>query len=164
MRGAVVTRPTLSGAALLAVAICVAACGGSSTPAAAPASSSSPTADVGALYLAAVAPANAAGDVFRAKINDQSTQAEVVAAAAPLADAYVAMDERLARIPFTGQAATDVRALVTADGQLIGDLRAIGQQTAFSLAAFQAQFGRDVAAVGSAVTLIRADLGLPAAS
>ncbi len=112
-------------------------------------------------YLAAVAPANSALDAYNTKITDNSTQAEIAAASAPVADAIEQVYNALARIAFTGQTAIDVRAVIATAGVLAGDFRSVGSQYAFSVSQFDATLGRDVGALNAAVAIMRADLGLP---
>lgn len=117
----------------------------------------------GQAYLAAVKPLNDAVDAFNRALSTDTTQAHIAEAAKPLIAAYRRQDEVLARIAFTGPAATDVRSLIAADNQVASDLAAVDQQTAFSVQTFMNDLRRDLAAGSSAVTLIRADLGLPPA-
>ena len=160
---------TLGVAALL---ISTAACGGASSKtastaptAAEPVASASPAAlsqkQQADAYLAAVAPANSALSAYKTKITDNSTQAEVAAASAPVADAIEQVDNALARIAFTGQTAIDVRAVIATAGVLVGDFRSVGSQNAFSVSKFDATLSRDVGAANAAVAIVRADLGLP---
>lgn len=152
----------------------VAGCGGGSAKTAAPPAAASPVAASPApspagmsqkqqadAYLAAVAPGNAAIRTFSAKVNDTTPNAITIAEAAKLSAAIRQMGDRLARIAFTGQAVTDVRQMIAADSAMAGDLDAISNQTAFSFSQFYSTLSRDVSSVGSASTIIRADLGLP---
>ena len=163
----------IAAATAVALTLLTTACGGSpkaapaSQPVSAPAASAAPSPEAlsqkqqADAYLKAVNPANTALTTFKSKINDNSTAAQVAAAAKPLIAAITQANQDLARVQWTGQAVTDIRTLITADGQLAGDLRSVEQQNAFSLLAFLNQISRDGAALGSAVTIIRADLGLP---
>jgi len=155
-----------------ALLISAAACGGASSKtassgptAAEPVASASPAAlsqkQQADAYLAAVAPANSALSAYKTKITDNSTQAEVAAASAPVADAIEQVDNALARIAFTGQTAIDVRAVIATAGVLVGDFRSVGSQNAFSVSQFDATLSRDVGAANAAVAIVRADLGLP---
>jgi hypothetical protein len=150
----------------------VAACGGGSSKATAGATASVAPTAVGTAavltqneqadaYLKAVAPANAALAEFKAKVNDQSTQAEVADAAETMATALEGVDSTLARIAFTGQAAVDVRSMIAVDGAFIGDLRAVRSSSAFSMSSLGNTISRDAGALNAAVTVVRADLGLP---
>lgn len=166
--------PPMIRAIPLALLVTLAACGGGATSTAKPASpTTSVTQEVTAAplsqraqadrYLSAVAPANAAVGKFRSQVSAQTPQSQVASAAETLAVAYDAVDNVLARIPFTGSAATDIRTLIAADGALKGDLRSVSAQSAFSASAFSTALARDAGAASSAVALIRADLGLPPA-
>ncbi len=157
----------------LAVSVgCAGGGGGGTGRSAASASTSAPSASTTALpltqaqqaqaYLTAVAPGNAAVQKFRGQVTATSTQAQVAEAAKPLIAAFQDVDNALARIPFTGQAVTDVRSLIAVDGSRIGDFSAVGSQSAFSAASFATTLSRDAAAMDSAVAIVRADLGLPA--
>jgi hypothetical protein len=149
-------------------------CGGSSAPGPATAPVASTTASPSPVglsqkqqadaYLRIVAPANAALRTFDAKVTPDSSQSQVAAAAEPLADTFDHTGQALARAGFTGTAAADVRALLTALAAVVGDLRSVRSQDAFSVSQFTTAFNRDIATFGSAVALVRADLGLPPAS
>lgn len=112
-------------------------------------------------YLAAVAPANKAVGIFNARVTPSSSQEDAAREGELLANALEANAARLSRIAFTGQSVVDIRALLTAFGAIVGDLRAIRNQSDFSLGSFSTVFSRDEGAAAAAVTLIRADLGLP---
>ncbi len=133
-----------------------------SAPTASPTASALTQTQQAVAYKTAVAPANEAARKFQSQAPATSTQAQAAAAAKPLIAGLQDVDNALSRIPFTGQTATDVRSLIAADGSLIGDLSAIGSQSDFSTAGFETTLSRDAAAQTSAVTVVRADLGLPA--
>lgn len=152
----------------------LAGCGGTSGTAAAPPSSTAPSAttvpsaspsvDLAAAYLAAVAPANRTVDVFNAKIDGLNTAAEASAAVAPVVASFSAVEQKLARLPWTGQAATDARAVIGASAALRASLQSAAEADVFSASTLRAAFNRDAAQFGAAVTVLRADLGLPPAS
>lgn len=159
--------------AVAALLVAATACGGSSGVAAErpapsqPASQApapSPSVDLAAAYLAAVAPANRTVDVFNAKIDGLNTAAEASAAAAPVIASFSAVEQKLARLPWTGQAATDARAVIGASAALRASLQSAAEADVFSASTLRAAFNRDAAQFGAAVTVLRADLGLPPAS
>lgn len=167
-------RPAV--ACALACGLLSSACGGGSTqstgsssqpsataPSAPSASSSAvPTqAEQGAAYTRITAPTRTAAAAFSAAINDQSTAAQTAEAAKPLIKAYQEALQALARYPWVGQTATDVRTLIAAEAQVLADLQAIGDQNGFSITSFAAQLKKEAITAQSAADIVRADVGLP---
>jgi hypothetical protein len=169
---------------MLAAGVALAGCGGSSgksSAAGSVATSSPPTspttsttapttsttislADLAKQYEAAVAAANKAGDLYNskaAKLPDNATAAQFADIAEPLAKAFQDADQALIRIQWPANIKTDMAAVVTANGALEGDLLAARSQNLFSLATFTQQITSDAGKSHAAVSILRADLGLP---
>lgn len=163
--------------------ILLAGCGGSpsktaaaTNPTAKPATTDStqPTttslslSDLGKAYQAAVAPANDAGTTFQTKwsqLGANPSSAAIGNIADPVVKAFDETDQKLLRLPWPATIKPDVNSLVTADAGLEADL---GQASAaadnlFSATAFVQQFTADAGKVHAAVSIVRADLGLPPA-
>jgi hypothetical protein len=110
-------------------------------------------AQLGARYLAIVGPMYAAIAKANSRAQSATTVAEVQAAYSPMIPALQTGTNLLLRMGLTGQAATDVRALVGADSQLIAAIQS-------------GDFANLTTILGSraaAVSEVRADLGLPPA-
>lgn len=122
------------------------------------------TKDAAAAYLAAVAPANAAGDTFQAayaKLGSNASAADQQKVVTPYADALVVFTQALARIQWpTPAIKADATALISASAVLAGDLRSVANQTLLSTGSFTAQLAADNGKDQGAVTILRADLGL----
>jgi hypothetical protein len=119
--------------------------------------------DLARTYLRIVAPANAAHDTLerKSKSYDDSTTAEQVASdLAPVIAAYEAADNALLRVKWPASIAADVKALVVANGALIGDLRAAGSQDVLSSSNWATQLSQDGGKSAAAANIVRADLGL----
>ena len=179
--GALPSRRTL-GVGLIAFATgwLLAGCGGngrkSAPPASAAATMTAPTAATGTAatpdkhelaqkYLRIVAPANAALDTFNEKEKSYSsdTRAEqVVSDLAPVISAYQEADNALLRVNWPPSIAADVKALVGANGALIGDLEAADSQDVLSSSSWTTQASQDGGKSVAAANIVRADLGLPA--
>lgn len=156
---------------LLVVIILLAACGASKAapaPAAPVASVSSghdttttstPAVNYGQQYLAIVGPANAAGNA--AVIPDNPTGARLAQVFAPVIAAYQKADDALLRAQWPAGAQADIKAMVTADGAVIGDMNAAAGQNALSAASWETQLSSDGAKAKAAANVVRADLGLP---
>ena len=109
---------------------------------------SGPTrAQLAAKFLALVAPVNAAMDKLPTNITNTSQLQ-------PMVGPLTTFNNAVLRIGLTGQAATDVRALVTADTTVLTDI-ATSDGTDVT---------RDLGAMQAVDNALRADLGLPAAS
>jgi hypothetical protein len=114
-------------------------------------------------YLRIVAPANAALDTFNKKESsyDKNTTTQQVATdLAPVIAAYQEADNALLRVSWPSSIATDVKAMVTADGALIGDLQATTVQDVLSSGSWATQVSQDGGKSVAAANIVRADLGL----
>jgi hypothetical protein len=165
-----------------AAAVCaaaLAACGGSShttttvtTPTPAPVATTvaaKPTPDgmsraqASRAYLAAIAPANAALDAFKTKVkamsaSDTDWASAVQPSATAAAAAYNAANVKLAHLAQSyPAAAADLKALITADGPMTGDLSNVVDSEDWVGA-----LARDARTSSGAAQIVRADLGLPA--
>lgn len=123
------------------------------------------TKDAAAAYLAAVAPANRALETFLAadaKLPADASGDDFQKLATPVADAYVAMTQALARIQWpTPAIKADAMALIGASSVVANDLRGFGGQNLLSIGSMTSQLAADTGREQGAVTIIRADLGLP---
>lgn len=120
-----------------------------------------------AAYLAAVAPANSAIATFQAQAAalpaDASGQ-DAARVAHPLVAAFQGTDEKLLRVDWpTDRIRADVQGLVTADRTFESDLTNVSGQNVFSVAAWGDQISSDEGRLSAAVSIVRADLGLPPA-
>jgi hypothetical protein len=155
----------------IAAAVALAACSGKATttsttqPVAGATSVATPDLHaLGTQYLQIVAPANAAFEVARPKLNSMpagATGADLNRLLAPYIAACAAQDEALLRVAWPAAFQTDVRTLVTADRVHEAYLGTAGTQNAFSIPAWMAGLSQDIGAVVAAVSVVRADLGLP---
>ncbi len=124
-------------------------------------------ADLGKQYDAAVGPINAAVATFNSKyskLGPSATAAAVADIAEPLAKAFEAADQALLRIPWPDRLRQEATAIVAADGIATTDLNGVRAQKAFSVSTFIQQFAHDLGRGHAAVRVLRADLGLPAAT
>lgn len=157
-----------------AFVVAATACGGSPNPA--PAAATTPKAggtttaagptqsEMAATYLRLVKPANQAVEKFQsANLDDNASAADAQKVADPLIKVYRKTDEALLRAAWTPAVYADIKSLVTADRQLEAVLGTIGDQTSFSVTAWLQQVSQAGAAESSAVSIVRADLGLPPA-
>jgi hypothetical protein len=116
------------------------------------------------LYLQILGPADAATGKFFAAIAtlpNTATGADAQKIATPAADAIDAADRQLLAAVWPGKVAADVRALVVADAQLVGDLRNLAPQPKVTSGAWKDKFEADVAQVTSRVNVVHADLQNP---
>ena len=163
-------NPHPSGAAALVVAtLAIAGCGGSSSSS----MSASGTAGAGTMtkeqaahtYLAAVATPNEVLRTFLAKANGwtgstPSTQA--AADAKPLIHAITTLRTKLQALAAAfPAAATDLKAVVTAQALLQGDLGSLAAVEALNASSFAQTVTRDARALRAATAIVRSDLGLP---
>lgn len=138
----------LSGVAVLA------SCGGSSKPASRAAKQ----------YLAIIAPANQAIDVFEAGLKalpSSATTATYVKITAPLAAAFSTVDQKLLRDSWPANARTDIRALMVADSVVIADLGRAATMKPVTFNAWERQLSKDLGKILPQAELVRTDLGLP---
>jgi hypothetical protein len=168
-RAAWVSPGRLLGVAVLAVTM-AASCSDSAPKATPPSSAGAPAGAVttttepskfASLYLQILGPADTATGKFFAAITslpNTATGADAQKLATPAADAIDAADQRLLRVTWPGKVARDVRALVVADAQLVGDLRNLAPQPRITSGAWKDTFEADVAKVTSCVNLVHADL------
>jgi|SRR5579871_805310 len=115
-------------------------------------------------YLAIVKPANdaeAAAIKALKALPDTATAAQVAAAFAPAAQAFEKCDNALLRAQWPPNVEGDVKAMVTTNGALIGDINALSAQTSLSISAWATTFQSDGAKSSAAANVVRADLGLP---
>ena len=160
------------GVALLAVTM-AAACSDAAPKATPPPSTRAPAgaattttepSKFASLYLQILGPADAAtGKFFTAitSLPNTATGADAQKIATPAADAIDAADRRLLGVAWPGKVAADVRALVVADAQLVGDLRNLAPQPRVTSGAWKDKFEADVAKVTSCVNVVHADLQNP---
>jgi len=117
-------------------------------------------------YLALVGPVNAAQTVFSQAAKgwtNSTTDAQAESAAVPLIAAFEKLDNGLIDDSWPSADKSDVRALASADGSVIGDLQGLANVNLLSGSGWTTTFARDEQAVGVAVTEVRHDLGLPPA-
>jgi hypothetical protein len=150
------------------------ACGSSSNPSPSAATTpeaggttaaAAPTqAEMAATYLRLVKPANEAITKFQSsELDDNASAADAQKVADPLIAAYRKTDEELLRAAWTPAVYVDIKSVVTADRQLEAVLGTIGDQNDLSVTAWLQQVSQAGAAASSAVSIVRADLGLPPA-
>jgi hypothetical protein len=117
------------------------------------------------MYLASVAPVNTAGEAFQtvAKSWTSSTTASRAAAAvAPLATALTGFRTKLVALADAyPPAASDLRALMNADAQLIRDLASTKAPGAFSASSLTQRITDDNSKASKAADAVRSELGLP---
>ena len=129
-----------------------------SSPAAvvSPAASATPLSFYAAQYLRLIKPANDALNALQA-LPSTSTDADYGAAAAKIAPVYQAVDAALLRAQWPANVMVDIKALVTADGAVIGDLSNLTASTVDTMV-------RDSGTASAQSNIVRADLGLPPVS
>ena len=119
--------------------------------------------ELGQKYLEIVAPGNQAIETFKQKTDaysDSTTADQVAADAAPVVSAIDEVDNALLRVDWPATIATDVKALVTADGALKGDLNSVGSLNALSISAWSASSHKTPVEKAQLQNIVRADLGL----
>ena len=171
-RAAWVISGRLLGVAVVAVTM-AASCSDSAPKATPPSSARAPASAAttttepskfASLYLQILGPADAATGKFFAAIAtlpNTATGADAQKIATPAADAIDAADRQLLAAVWPGKVAADVRALVVADAQLVGDLRNLAPQPTVTSGAWKDKFEADVAQVTSRVNVVHADLQNP---
>jgi hypothetical protein len=171
-RAAWVISGRLLGVAVVAVTM-AASCSDSAPKATPPSSARAPAgaattttepSKFASLYLQILGPADAATGKFFAAIAtlpNTATGADAQKIATPAADAIDAADRQLLAAVWPGKVAADVRALVVADAQLVGDLRNLAPQPKVTSGAWKDKFEADVAQVTSRVNVVHADLQNP---
>ena len=121
------------------------------------------TAAAGSAYLADAAPANAVLTTFGAKAaawTNNTTSAQAEADAQPAITALQTLDTALTNAQWPSAATADVHTLIGDVGALIGDLQGLSTVNLLSGSSFVANLKRDLASLGTAVALVRHDLGL----
>ena len=153
-------------AVVLGLILSLVACGGHAgkpvPSASGPATVAAP--DYAQQYLRIITPANVALAVAKPKLDalpPSATGADVAKILAPYLAASQAMDEALLRAPWPANVLPDIRALVTADKVLEAQLQSADAQTALSLAGWENTLAQDMGALNAAVSVVRADQGLP---
>lgn len=167
-----------------AVSLALVGCGGSAKNAAqtAPAKNISQTTTVasqttpavtmtkqqaGRAYLAAVAPANAAGAALAGKMRaytDSTPGAQISTEARPFERRLTELNGKLVGIATTyPPAAADLKALVTAYNPVIRDLGSATAQNSIKASSWLRRLAGDLTKTQSAAAIVRSDLGLPVA-
>lgn len=129
-----------------------------------PTSITLPLRDQAARYLQAVGPANEALHVWKGlALSGLGDQPSLPGASSQLASALDRADASLTKTGFTGSAASDIAALVSANSKFAEDLRRVSAEHlhtwTFSLLAHLAADAKTITRAASAA---RRDLGLPA--
>lgn len=163
----------------LGAALLVAGCGGSSavssssqpttpTPTPTPVATPVPSAAVMQGFLTASNTARANYDTWSGYLNTPGITYKGLLALAPQAATYggqlASFDTQVSGLGATGRTATDIASLVADDQVVIGDLQALSTQTTSTVKAWGVKTLADAAAAVAADDVVRADLGLPAAS
>lgn len=115
-------------------------------------------------YEAIVAPANAALTTMQAQaksLPSSPTAAQLIPVVQPAIDATNKALSQLAAIQWPGQTEIDMRALITADGNIAGDLQALESANALTASGVETKLSEDEGAGNTAADLVHADLGLP---
>jgi hypothetical protein len=149
--------------------LAIAGCGGSSsssTSAFGAATAGTMTREQAAhTYLAAVATPNEVLRAFLAKANgwtDSTPSTQTAADAKPLIDAITTLRTKLQALAAAfPAAATDLKAVVTAQALLQGDLASLAAVNALNASSFAQTVTRDAGALRAATAIVRSDLGLP---
>jgi hypothetical protein len=156
-------------AALVVATLAIVGCGGSSSSS----TSTSVTATTGTMtkeqaahtYLAAVATPNEVLRTFLAKANgwtDSTPSTQTAADAKPLIEAITTLRTKLLALAAAfPAAATDLKAVVTAQALLQGDLASLAAVNALNPSSFAQTVVRDARALRAATAIVRSDLGLP---
>jgi len=141
-------------AVVLSGAVVLAGCGGSSKPASAAARQ----------YLAIIAPANQAVDVFEAGLKalpSSTTATAYVKITMPLAAAFSTVDQKLLQGSWPANIRPDIRTLTGADSVVIADLGKVATVNAVTFSAWESQLSKDLGKILPQADLVRTDLGLP---
>jgi hypothetical protein len=139
----------------------------SSTPASQPTGSSSRTtkAQAAKTYLADVAPANAAIDKMESQFKaatSSTTAGQLAAEAQPVETDLAHVDGELSSLATAyPAAASDLKALISADAVVIEDLAGIRSLTNDDAKGAFDQLNQDLGKLSGAVAVVRGDLGLP---
>jgi hypothetical protein len=149
--------------------LAIAGCGGSSSSS----TSASRTTTTGTItkeqaahtYLAAVATPNEVLRTFLARANrwtDSTPPTQTAADAKPLIDTITALRTKLQELAAAfPAAATDLKAVITAQALLRGDLASLEAVNALNASSFAQTVTRDARALRAATAIVRSHLGLP---
>jgi hypothetical protein len=138
----------------------------SSTSTTAPATTTTVTskASAAAAYLTAVAPLNAAAGPFNhesAAWTSSTTAATAAKDAAPVIAAFKSASAALTNDRWPANTVADVHTLIGDIGAVTGDLEGLATVNMLDASSWVSTYDRDVATMGTAVGLVRHDLGLP---
>jgi hypothetical protein len=118
-------------------------------------------------YLAAVAPANAAGAALAGKMRaytDSTPGSQISAEARPVERRLTELNGKLLSIATAyPPAAADLKALVTAYNPVIRDLRSATAQNSVNASSWLQRLATDLTKTQTAAAIVRSDLGLPLA-
>jgi hypothetical protein len=120
-----------------------------------------------AAYLRAVAPVNSVQGTFGTEIKgwDSSTSdSQAESEAQPLISAIQTLEKTLTNARWPANTVADIHTLIGDSAALAGDLQGLASVSVLNESAFVTTFQRDEASLGSAVGLVRHDLGLPPAT
>jgi hypothetical protein len=139
--------------AVLVGGLVLAGCGGSSKPVSPPAKQ----------YLAIIAPANQAIDVFNADLRalPSSTTAAYVKITVPLAAAFNAARQKLLHVSWPAHTLPDIQGLAGAISVVGTDLADVATVNAVTFSAWESQLLKDLHKILGQAGLVRGDLGLP---
>jgi hypothetical protein len=116
-------------------------------------------------YLAAVATPNEVLRTFLATANrwtDSTPSTQAAADAKPLIEAITTLRTKLQALAAAfPAAATDLKAVVTAQALLQGDLASLAAVNALNASSFAQTVSRDARALRAATAIVRSHLGLP---
>jgi hypothetical protein len=121
----------------------------------------------GQAYLAAIAPANAAGAALAGKMRaytDSTPGSQISAEARPFERRLTELNGKLLGIAMAyPPAAADLKALVTAYNPVIRDLGSATAQNSVNASAWLRRLAGDLTKTQAAAARVRSDLGLPVA-
>jgi hypothetical protein len=118
-------------------------------------------------YLAAVAPANAAGATLARKMRaytDSTPGSQISAEALPFERRLTELNGKLLGMATAyPRVATELKALVTADNPVIRDLRTASAQNSVNASSWLRRLAGDLTKTQTAAAVVRANLGIPRA-
>jgi len=120
-----------------------------------------------AKYSAIVAPANAAITAVNSQVQalgGSATSAQLTSILTPAINAMNTAISQLAAIQWPGNVETDMRALITDNGAVVGDLTALESANALTASSVETKMSEDAGTSKAAADLVHADLGLPQVS
>jgi hypothetical protein len=121
----------------------------------------------GQAYLAAVAPANAAGAALAGKMRaytDSTPGSQISAEARPVERRLTELNGKLLGIATAyPPAAADLKALATAYNPVIRDLGRVTAQSSVDASSWLQRLASDLTKTQTAAAIVRSDLGLPIA-